>query len=239
MGRIYLYMLILAALVVIDLIVFTNYNGTTTTATNVNIGMIILVIALCSPMLFALRYAYPVFELHRHLRSAEFELMEKYARWRNSDGGANKVRGNLELFEELTKPTIKINDQKIQSAMIGITHPPVHIFEKQADAVYQSRIAETDKASTRKNAVRLNASILRLVLFGSREVAQQKVQSLKASDREQLTTSLAILAESRQLTTSVNLMLVKMIWQHPVNLTFDSSGTILTGQAALERMATL
>ncbi len=236
MGRIYLYAMILAAVITVDYVVFSTYHGT---SSNIDLGTIILIIALCIPLLLALRFAHPVLELHRHLSSAEFELMEKYARWRNSDGGANKVRGNLELFEELTKPTIKINDQKIQSAMIGITHPPVHIFEKQADAVYQSRITETDKASTRKNAVRLNASILRLVLFGSREVAQQKVQSLKVSDREQLTTSLTLLAESRQLTTTLNLMLVKMIWHHPANITFDSSGTILTGQAALERMATL
>jgi len=237
MNRIYLYMLILVLVVIIDYIVITG--GQNTAASHVNLSVVLLGIALVVPALFGLRIAYPVYELHRHLKSAEFELMEKYARWRNSDGGENKVRGNLQLFEELTKPTIKINDQKIQSAMIGITHPPVHIFKEQADAVYQSRVKETDKATARKNAVRLNASLLRLVLFGSREIAQQKVQTLKPSDRDYLNTSIAILAENRHLTTSVNLMLVKMIWHHPVNLTFETAETVLTGQAALERMATL
>lgn len=180
-----------------------------------------------------------LYRLRRYLRSAELELMEKYGRWKKSDGGDGRIEKTTTLFERLAEPTIRINDRPVQSAIIANTHPPVHIFQEQTTKILDKRESETDKASSRKNAVRLNASLLRLVLFGSREVASEKLRTLSPTERAQVTASLVILIKEEDLTTPVNLTMAKKIWGFPKNLYFETAAGTLTGSDALDAMATL
>jgi hypothetical protein len=239
-------MISLLLIVAIDVLLLTgNSSSGTGFASNfpTESPLLIAVLVFSSVCLLCLgliiKKIYSICSLHYYLKSAEFELMEKYGRWRNSDGGDTKVQKNLKLFEDLTQPTIKVNDNKLQSAVIGINHQPVDIFGAQAKAVYDTRVAETDKAAARKNAVRLNASILRLVLFGSRYIAQEKVRLLSAKEREQLTASIILLVKSSHLTTTTNLFLVKQMFHYPAAIRFQTAEGEVSGLTALERMATL
>jgi len=252
MKRVYYLALILALLLAIDAMLLARSGQQQTFGHNlatplhglatqgIPAAMIILVmVALMVLALIGIKLAVPLYRLRRYLYSAEFELMEKYGRWRNSDGGTNKVKGNLELFQQLVEPTIRVNDRKVESAIFANTHPPVNIFAPQADKVYDSRVKETDKAAARKNAVRLNASMLRLILFGSQEVAREKLRLLSFDDRVHLTASILVLIQDKKLTTTVNISAAKAIWRFPRNLSFQTAEGELTGAAALMRMATL
>lgn len=244
MSRVLFLAICLILITALDWLVLTRHGNPLTGFTpNFDVGsplqIAVIVFSGACLLWLIISKIHSVWALHFYLKSAEFELMEKYGRWRNSDGGDAKVQKNLKLFEDLTQPTIKVNDNKLQSAMIGINHQPVDIFGAQAKAVYDTRVSETDKAAARKNAVRLNASLLRLVLFGSRRIAQEKMRLLNAKEREQLTASIIILVESNNLTTTVNLFLVKRAWHFPACVRFQTPEGDLVGLPALERMATL
>lgn len=202
--------------------------------------IIAAIIVLAVPMFFyGSKGGLSLYRLRRYLRSAELELMEKYGRWKKSDGGDGRIEKSASLFERLAEPTIRINDRPVQSAMIANTHPPVHIFQEQTTKILDKRESETDKATSRKNAVRLNASLLRLVLFGSREVAAEKLRTLSQTERAQVTASLVILIKEEDLTTPVNLTMAKKLWGFPRKLYFETAAGTLTGEAALDAMATL
>lgn len=202
--------------------------------------LIAAVIVLAVPAFFyGSKGGLSLYRLRRYLRSAEMEVMEKYGRWKKSDGGDGRIEKTATLFERLSRPTIEINDRPVQSAIIANTHAPVHIFQDQTTKILDKRESETDKATSRKNAVRLNASLLRLVLFGSREVAAEKLRTLSPTERAQVTASLVILIKEEDLTTPVNLTMAKKLWGFPRDLYFETASGTLTGAAALEAMATL
>jgi hypothetical protein len=199
----------------------------------------VLILLAVTIFLYGCKRGHALYRLRRYLRSAELELMEKYGRWRKSDGGDGRIEKSASLFERLVEPTIRINDRQVKSAIVADVAPPVHIFQDQTTKILDKRESETDKASSRKNAVRLNASLLRLVLLGAQEVAAEKLRSLSAAERSQVTASLVILIREEDLSTPVNLTMAMKLWEFPTKLYFETGSATLTGCAALDAMATL
>ena len=143
----------------------------------------LLAIVLILSIALALIKLWPI---HWLIRSAEWELMELVHRVETGvDSRIRKADENLDLFGRLAQQTQQVYTGPAQAGghrFVGDL--PQAPFRKENLLLINSQDNEMEKVSKRKTRLRLNAALLREVLYGTPNGFKSRMGKLSPAERE-------------------------------------------------------
>lgn len=145
------------------------------------ISLVAIVIVLS--LVLALVKLWPI---HWLIRSAEWEFMELVYRVETgTDSRTRKGEEKLDLFTRLAHETQQIYTGPAQAGgHLRVGDLPKAPFRHENLLLINSQDSEMDKVSKRKARVRLNAALLREVLYGTTSGYKSRMSKLSAAERE-------------------------------------------------------
>ncbi len=151
--------------------------------------------------------------IHWLIRSAEWELMELVHRVETgTDSRTRKGEEKLDLFTRLAHETQQVYIGPAQAGghrLVGDL--PQAPFRKENLLLINSQDSEMEKVAKRKSRLRLNAALLREVLYGT--ASGYKSRSIKLSSAERDTVMATIESLSRENTSLV--WMAAKLFRHP------------------------
>ncbi len=168
---------------------------------------------------------------HWLIRSAEWQLMELVYRVETGmDSRTRKGEEKLNLFTRLAHETQQVYTAPAQAGghrLVGdLPNAP---FRQENLLLINSQDTEMEKLSKRKALVRLNAALLREILYGTTAGYKNRIAKLPQAERENVMANIESLA--KQNTTTV--WLAAKMFRHPGS-TIRWSPKSLKGRKALD-----
>lgn len=169
------------------------------------VGLGILVAAIVLALKVGDLFAYPVMSLvatvvvlsllwafvkvyptHRLIRSAEWELMELVHRVEvGTDSRKGKAEEKINYFSRLAKETQEVYTGPAQAGgHRRVGDLPKAPFRNENLLLLNSQDTEMEKFSKRKVKVRLNAALLRELLYGTKWGWETRMKKMSAADKE-------------------------------------------------------
>lgn len=186
----------------------------------------IILVVLC--VLWAIVKLLPI---HWLIRSAEWQLMEIVHRVATgTDSRTRKGEEKLKLFTQLAHETQQIYTGPAQAGghrFVGDL--PKAPFRQENLMLLNSQDSEMDKVSKRKAIVRLNAALLREVLYGTTAGYKSRVAKLTQAERETVMANIESLAKQNPAVVYWS----GKLFRHPSStIRWDAKG--LKGRKALD-----
>jgi hypothetical protein len=188
----------------------------------------LIAIAIILSIALALVKLWPI---HWLIRSAEWELMELVHRVETGvDSRQRKGEEKLDLFSRLARETQQVYTGPAQAGghrLVGDL--PQAPFRKENLLLINSQDSEMEKVSKRKTRLRLNAALLREILYGT--ASGYKSRSIKLTSAERETVMATIESLSRENPSLV--WMAAKLFRHPSKIVFWAPKS-LQGRQALD-----
>ena len=191
---------------------------------------LVAIIAILS-IILALVKTWPI---HRLIRSAEWELMELVHRVEaGTDSRTRKSEEKLDLFTRLAKETQQVYTGPAQAGgHLVVGDLPKIPFRKENLMLINSQDSEMEKVSKRKTRLRLNAALLRELLYGTRSGYKSRLAKLSAAERETVMATI----ESLSKENSSLVWVTSRVFGHP-SKTIVWANQSLEGTRALDYLS--
>jgi hypothetical protein len=219
-----LYTIILFLLIsIFSLVIATHIDNYVSNPLLVLLGFIVIAsIAWCFVKLLP---------THWLIRSAEWQLMELVHRVETgTDSRTRKGDEKLALFTQLARETQQVY---VGPAQAGghqrVGDLPKAPFRHENLMLLNSQDSEMDKVSKRKGIVRLNAALLREILYGTRDGYKSRIAKLSQTERETVMANIEALAKI----DSTVVWYAAKLFRHP-GKTICWAPKSLTGRQALD-----
>lgn len=135
--------------------------------------------------------------IHWLIRSAEWELMEQVSRVETgTDSRTRKAEEKIDYFSRLAEQTTNVYARPAQAGgHLVVGNLPKAPFRNENLRLLDSQHEEMEKVSKRKARVRLNAALLRELLYGTTESYTSRINKLSASDRANIMATIETLSK--------------------------------------------
>ncbi len=155
--------------------------------------VLIAIIVLLSMAWVALK----LLPTHWAIRSAEWQLMELVHRVETgTDSRTRKAEEKLNLFTRLAHETQQVYVGPAQAGgHLRVGDLPKAPFRQENLMLLSSQDNEMEKVSKRKTIVRLNAALLREILYGTPDTYKTRVDKLTQAERDTVMANIEALAK--------------------------------------------
>ena len=168
---------------------------------------------------------------HWLIRSAEWQLMELVYRVETgTDSRTRKGEEKLDLFTRLAHESQQVYVGPAQAGgHLRVGDLPKAPFRQENLLLINSQDSEMEKLSKRKALVRLNAALLREILYGTEAGYKSRIAKLSQAERENVMANIESLAKRN----AAAVWFAAKLFRHP-GKTIRWAPKSLTGRQALE-----